>query len=602
MTGSSIPPGIWKIYLNLEYCCSANFPYSQVCKAAMLTTTAPATNGPSSPPSSPVAGASQSPSSAANNSAAPVDNGMEYETIPLKFSLIGLPNDISNIREFKDAMLEELKNILTEVANAIAMTITGVSESNGPSSNGRALQSAAQNFASNPTQTINLYYDVSVVKNPSEQYPRILIQALRDRHDQILSQIQEYTDSIGYDDLSNFDLCTTSSATSDPEEDSFDLCTLDNQIVSIKFSASNLSPEMDPKDLENDLIDVYTDILSRIDGLDMKSIDLDKIVENQDGVDAYFNVDVIRNGRDWKNIVTNALQKEAARNQILDEVQKYSALDENGEPLEWCVNDLGVFTTDCAVVTINKFAIPNWAIIAIAVSLGVILCCLLISCCICARQKSRDDDATKDNFQAFVADPEKWRRIQHEERRKRLAPSRRRHDHKRIVARPQRRRHHEERRQSRQRSSRPRSYSHRWKRNNPVKNRYYDASHEVYRDEENQRPPLLALPPPRYDYHPRPQAPQYNIPRPVPPPHEQFYAMEGPIYCDDEEMNRPDPPMQPGPMLLLTDGRQDIDRTSESGSEENGTSSAIEPPGANWDDSESESSYELQWEGSDKED
>ncbi|KAL3804644.1 hypothetical protein HJC23_008459 [Cyclotella cryptica] len=603
MTGNSIPPGIWKIYRNLEYCCSANFPYSQVCPTAVTVTTSPPTIRPPSPPSpqaSPVAGTEPSPST--TSPAVPFNIDTEYETIPLKLSLVGLTSDIPSIRDFKDAMMEELKNILTELASSLDMTISEISENYGPTSNSRALQSSAQSFASNPTQAMSLYYDVSVVRNPGERYARILIQAIQDRHGELLSQIQEYTDNQGYGYISNFDMCTTSSNVSDPKEDSYDLCTLDNQIVPIKFSASNLSPDMDPKDLERDLIDAYKEILSGIDGLEMKSIDLDRIVEKGDGVDVYFNVDVIRNGQDWKSVVKNALQKEAARNQLLSEVQKYSALDENGETLEWCVNDLGIFTTDCAAVTSYQFAIPNWAIITIAVASVVLLCCLLISCCICARQRARDDDVTKDNFRTYVSDPELWRRNQHEERRRRLAPPRRRRDYKRIAERPQRRHHRDERRQSRHRSSRPRSYSRRWRRSKPIEDVKHNGVHEIYFDEENQRPPLLALPPPQYEYYPRPQAPQFNTPRPFYPPQEQLYAIEGPVYCDDEEVNRPDPPMEAGPILMLTDGRQDVDRKSESSSEENRPYLAIEPPGANWDESESEASCELQWEGSDRDD
>lgn len=269
----------------------------------------------------------------------------------------------------------------------------------------------------------------------------------------------------------------------------------------------------------------------------------------------------------------------------------------------------------------SKYALPLWAIIAIASTATAILLCILISCCICCRNKRKENK--KYNPESDVADPELWRQSQIEGKRKRIfpllepkRPSRRRQDDRRQRSSRRRRStkerhlndkqytrsfHRSKRRSQRRRSSTPDS---RYQRRRSSTRKYeHKDTHETLPDVEMQ---MLALPPPKSEV---------TIPA-LPAPH---YASDQALYCDDEEINRPDPPqvrlalpapdhatpdppMLPGPdaaeqqqqqqphgqMLMITDG-QAIDPSS-SGSyygDESGVILEIEnnPSGHNWDSS-----------------
>jgi hypothetical protein len=83
------------------------------------------------------------------------------------------------------------------------MEITNLQEVYDLTFAGRELQSAAKDFASKPTQTVHLYYDVEVIKDPSQRYGPLLIEEIRSRHYKTLQDLQEYTDSKGYYFMSN---------------------------------------------------------------------------------------------------------------------------------------------------------------------------------------------------------------------------------------------------------------------------------------------------------------------------------------------------------------------------------------------------------------
>ena len=249
----------------------------------------------------------------------------QMQTIPLKFSLMGLPGDIDNIRDFKNLMLKKVKAALANVAYDIGMKVTDVKEVYDLSlTAGRGLQSEADTFASKQKQTLHLLYDVEVLKdNPSKSYGTVLIETIRQRHGQILEDFQEYNNAKGYYYMSNFDLCTRSSG----------ICALDHKTVTVKFSSADLNPTLNRDQFDRELLKIYSRILNDIDGLDLRDITLDRVVENSYGTDVYFNVDVISNGVDWKDVIETELEKEASRQVIINEVSKYTiqTLEEKGK-------------------------------------------------------------------------------------------------------------------------------------------------------------------------------------------------------------------------------------------------------------------------------
>jgi hypothetical protein len=290
----------------------------------------------------------------------------------------------------------------------------------------------------------------------------------------------------------------------------------------------------------------------------------------------------------------------------------------SGEPAEkanWCFDSQGMFSMNCNVALNSNTALPMWAIIAIASTAAAIVPCLAISCCICSMQNRKDEDDVKNNFQSYVADPEQWRQVQidgQQRKRRSVAAAR-------PLPRRQRRHTYDERHHSRERRHRPRkersfkqytrsfrrpkreSHRHsrsprrREKRRSPKREFEHRDTRETQPDEEMQ---MLALPPPQYEY----VEPYYP---PAPEPEEllallapDYWNSDAALYCDEDEVNRPDPPMLEGPtaieqqqqqqlqmrqaepepegeMLMLTDGRDISDRSGNN----NGPYLAIESEG-----------------------
>jgi hypothetical protein len=549
------------------------------------------------------------------------------ESIPLKFSLMGLPFNMNDIGGFKDVMMDELKSILTNAAEQIDMKVSNIQEVYDLTiaARKRTLSEASTFASSKPTQTIHLYYDVEVLKNPNQQNAPRLIQEIRANHANVLQDLQEYNDANGYEYMSNFDLCTTSSSSMNAK---FDICTLDHEVVKVKFSTSNLNPSLNRDDLEAELLTIYRDILRRMEGLEMVDIALDRVAETSYGTDVYFNVDVITSdGNDWKTAIESELKKEASRKEILDSVQEYTiqTLGESGastEKVNLCFDNQGVLTMNCNVAINSQYALPMWAIIAIASTAGAIVLCLAISCCICARQNAKDEDDMKYNYQSYIASPEQWRQSQidgHPKKKRRVLPPPRHHRDDRYE-RDRRRRPKKERSFHRYtRSIRPPNrHSHRrsrsrdrpQRRRSPRRKYEHRETRETQPDEEMQMlalpppmptlpppmralpPPMPALPPPQYEYvnpyYPPPPEKEELLALP-PPQYDNLYNSDAALYCDDEEVNRPDPPMEAGPtaikqqqqkqqVLMLTDGRASPDDSSN-----NQRYLAIEPAGRNWD-------------------
>ena len=273
----------------------------------------------------------------------------------------------------------------------------------------------------------------------------------------------------------------------------------------------------------------------------------------------------------------------------------------------------------------SKHALPLWAIIVIASTAVAILLCMLISCCICCRNKREDK---MYNVESYVANPELWRQSQIEGRRKRSLPfvnptrltmrqhvrddrrhSRRRrstkerHTKDKRYTRSSRR---SKRRSHRRRSSSPDSSRYQRRRSSTRKYEHRDTRETLFDDVEMQ---MLALPPPEMS-----EVTMLALPAP-------HYASEDALYCDDDEVNRPDPPqvmlalpapdyatampdppMLPGPdaaeqhqqqqphgqMLMITNGQaNDPSSSSSYYDDESGVILEIEndPSGHNWDSS-----------------
>jgi hypothetical protein len=524
---------------------------------------------------------------------------------------MGVPLDIVNIGGFNDGMTQELKIALTSAAEYLGMKITSLernSDLNLITTRRRSvfhrelLPRSLQEESSEPKQTIMLYYDVKAVMDPSQNYGPILIQGIRDRHNEILGDLQASSNYY----ISDFDLCTTSSPVSYDNSD-FNVCTLDHEIVQVKFTASNLRPDVDQEDFVAELLNIYLGILNQVNGLEIASMSLKRVSKASNSIDVYSDLDVIdRDGRSWETVIDSELLKESTKNTILEQVRKYliDSLGQSGEAVEVCVDGEGVISMECTGVKSSKYKLPTWAIISIAAVSGAIVLCICISLCICAYQDAKDEDEMNKNVKAFVKDPELWRQVQIDERKKRSRPPPRKERKRRVT--PERRR---------------RSRNERHRRHSPRQLKY-DRSYSPQRRRSTKRNkpiPLPALPPPQYN-RPLPPPPQYNRPqtpepflalpppppsyeqnpepylalpapyqqvyqqnpepylalpaphpvyrRPHSPPQDEWLAIEGPVYCDDEMVNRPEEKPRPDPpAMMLVDRHSQGSETTESSCE-----------------------------------
>ena len=176
-----MPDGLWVVYASEEECCSTNFPTSTTCYIEME---------PAQPTKHPTIS---------------LEDEDGQEIIPIQFVAIGIPDDAS-IGEVKAEMLSALKRILLQLSERIEeLKVKNVEEKIMRKTRNLSKQKETKkmmmlmmplrtsNHPNHPRaleQNIEIYFDVSVVYNDDIQFGPIIIEAIRDSYDEIISQIQ----------------------------------------------------------------------------------------------------------------------------------------------------------------------------------------------------------------------------------------------------------------------------------------------------------------------------------------------------------------------------------------------------------------------------
>jgi hypothetical protein len=105
----------------------------------------------------------------------------EFEIIPLRFDVIGLPPDAA-LGDFKKELETAMSKIILNLGKDIqGLKVTKVEEKVG------GISAAISNNSNNLVDSV--YYTVEVVKDPSKCFAPLIIQGLRDSYDQILQMI-----------------------------------------------------------------------------------------------------------------------------------------------------------------------------------------------------------------------------------------------------------------------------------------------------------------------------------------------------------------------------------------------------------------------------
>ena len=198
-TGPNIPLNLWNLYNTKVACCNFNFPYSNVCKSSIND------EFPSAPTKYPTI-------------AAPEED--EYEIIPIKFDVMGLPDGIS-MRELKDEMTVVLKRILLRLADKIdGLRVSQIEEKvvmtrgrreqrdlqqQQPTlNNNRAVRGMDMEYQEldrtteekegkhrELSQMVTLYFNVHVVRDEDgTKFGPLIIEEIRNSYNEVLDQIQ----------------------------------------------------------------------------------------------------------------------------------------------------------------------------------------------------------------------------------------------------------------------------------------------------------------------------------------------------------------------------------------------------------------------------
>lgn len=156
-----VPEGIWDIWSTREACCKKNFANSKTCDIQLSGNVESPTRYPTITP--------------------PKDDN--YEIIPLKFDVLGLPRDIS-MGELKAEMKTVLRRILIRLSERIAgLKVTDIKERVVVNRNLEKALRALQ-------RDVTLYYNVYVVRDDDRDFGPLIINEIRDSYDEVLDQIQ----------------------------------------------------------------------------------------------------------------------------------------------------------------------------------------------------------------------------------------------------------------------------------------------------------------------------------------------------------------------------------------------------------------------------
>ncbi|KAL7542893.1 hypothetical protein ACHAXR_012194 [Thalassiosira sp. AJA248-18] len=184
-TGPEVPMDTWEVYNTRQACCAVNFLYSSICDYKV------GTESPTKLPTISV-----------------VEN--EFEIVPIRFEMRGLPDDV-RMRDLKDEMKTVLKRILIRLADQIPdLRITSVEEKVVLS---RGLMNALRALE----KDVTLYFNVYVSRVDGKMFGPIIIQELKKSYDEVIQQIQTFSDTSFFGGEVDLNWCTS-------ENGVFELC------------------------------------------------------------------------------------------------------------------------------------------------------------------------------------------------------------------------------------------------------------------------------------------------------------------------------------------------------------------------------------------
>lgn len=390
-TGNEVPVDIWQIHPSQNVCCGVHHPYSLTCIPPEVVLPPPENT---------------------------YDD--EYEVVIIKFSINGLPKAM-NMRELKAEMLIVLKRILIDLMEQVSnLSITNIEENLV-----MTLMPQNRRRNANADEVINsgynVYYDVTVVRQPNKEFGPIIIAGLRDSYDIIVQEIEDYTNLKYFAFVTDLNWCTD-----DNGEQSFAICSRGDEIeiVPVKFRLADLPAELNVKDLVRQVIGFFKGTLVGVEKLEIVEIEENKVVDLSDGgdtiQDVFLDIVLVRKFDviDFGPAINVKLQN--SKNDILNRIQKYTDTSTDLD-LNWCINGEGAYAV-CPQSDDGgfAFALPTWAIITLAAVSVVLFIC--ICWCILSYLRRRDEYKNERNMMSYLQTGKNYRKQQRPKHRQRQPP------------------------------------------------------------------------------------------------------------------------------------------------------------------------------------
>lgn len=171
-TDNVVPKGIWEVYNSEETCCKSEFAFNlgANCYDPALSLSSP-TKYPT----------------------ISLDEYDEYEVIPLRFDISGLPNNVQ-IPKLRQDMKVVLRRILVRLSEQIdGLKITNIEERGSPANN-RLLALRTQQLSSQERallKDVSLFYNVHVVRSEDgTRFGPLIVSYMRDNFDEVMDEIQ----------------------------------------------------------------------------------------------------------------------------------------------------------------------------------------------------------------------------------------------------------------------------------------------------------------------------------------------------------------------------------------------------------------------------
>lgn len=195
-TGPKIPPGLYQVYNTKEICCKANFPYSTICDAT------PKTTQPTKYPSI----------------SSPIDDDFEVVVMSMELS------NLSMNRIDCDKLWSEMEDVAKRQLLRAQDRIPGMKVTNMKA---RRFDNSCRADQTRRLQQddLTMYFTVDVVRDDDKKFGPAIIQYFRDSKNEIIADIQSYTDtqifaSPGAEPEFVLNFCTTRNG-------KYDLCMID---------------------------------------------------------------------------------------------------------------------------------------------------------------------------------------------------------------------------------------------------------------------------------------------------------------------------------------------------------------------------------------